>query len=144
MMMKTISDLAAEMRTLADDIEAGRAIVGQTVWRNYADLFEAAAERERAEIEANALAVGGVIEASRNKPSGDAAAIREALGKIRAELWNNTVIAGKKKFALYEIADIALAKPSRNCDRYSHDEAQRDYAMRLAIERKEWRVKNRA
>ena len=47
---------------------------------------------------------------------GNVAKLREALGKLRAELWNNTVIAGKKKFALYEIADLALAKPPRNCD----------------------------
>lgn len=46
----------------------------------------------------------------------DMKAMREALGKIRAELWNNTVIAGKKKFALYEIADHALAAPPRQCD----------------------------
>ena len=43
--------------------------------------------------------------------------LREALGKIRAELWNNTIIAGKRKFELYEIADAALAAPPRNCDR---------------------------
>ena len=42
--------------------------------------------------------------------------LREALGKLRAELWNNTVIAGKRKFELYEIADAALAEPVRNCD----------------------------
>lgn len=48
--------------------------------------------------------------------NGNTAAMREALGKIRAELWNNAVIGGKKKFALYEIADVALAAPPRNCD----------------------------
>lgn len=35
------AQIAADMRQLADDIEAGRAIVGQTVWRNYADRVEA-------------------------------------------------------------------------------------------------------
>ena len=50
---------------------------------------------------------------------GNAAKMREALGKLRAELWNNTVIAGKKKFTLYEIADAALAAPARNCDLYA-------------------------
>ena len=38
--------------------------------------------------------------------------LREALGKLRAELWNNTVISGKRKFELYEIADAALAAPA--------------------------------
>lgn len=33
--------LAADMRQLADDIAAGRAIVGQSVWRSYADRVEA-------------------------------------------------------------------------------------------------------
>lgn len=55
-------------------------------------------------------------------PVGNSAAMREALGKIRAELWNNTVIAGKKKFALYEIADAALSAPPRNCDVGTADE----------------------
>ena len=56
------------------------------------------------------------------------AKLREALGKLRAELWNNTVIAGKKKLALYEIADAALAAPPRNCDKYtSLDEARNAY-----------------
>lgn len=32
--------IAADMRQLADDIEAGRAIVGQSVWRSYADRVE--------------------------------------------------------------------------------------------------------
>ena len=47
----------------------------------------------------------------------NASKLREALGNLRAELWNNTVIAGKRKFELYEIADAALAAPPRNCDR---------------------------
>ena len=53
---------------------------------------------------------------------GNVAKLREALGKLRAELWNNTVIAGKKKFALYEIADAALAAPARQCDVGTADE----------------------
>lgn len=57
---------------------------------------------------------------------GNVAKLREALGKLRAELWNNTVIAGKKKFALYEIADAALAAPPRNCDRYNSGDPVKD------------------
>lgn len=53
----------------------------------------------------------------------NAAKLREALGKLRAELWNNTLIAGKRKFELYEIADAALAAPPRNCDIYLTEEA---------------------
>ena len=47
---ETIADIVAEMRELAADIEAGNAVVGQTVWRNYADRIEAAAKRERDEM----------------------------------------------------------------------------------------------
>ena len=58
------------------------------------------------------------FDAARKRERGDCAKMREALGKLRAELWNNTVIAGKRKFELYEIADAALAAPPRNCDRF--------------------------
>ena len=58
------------------------------------------------------------LEAAHKRERGDVAKLREALGKLRAELWNNTVIAGKRKFELYEIADAALAAPPRNCDRF--------------------------
>lgn len=76
---ETLADIVAEMRGMGN-------------YQRYsgdhahalADRIEAAAKRERGEIEANALAVGGVVEASRNKPSGDSAAMREAL-----ELMNN-------------------------------------------------------
>ena len=70
------------------------------------------------------------IEAAAKRERGNAAALREALGKLRAELWNNTVIAGKKKIALYEIADAALSAPPRNCD-----------VMSLAVARKVWFMK---
>lgn len=43
---ESLADIVAEMRELAADIEAGNAVVGQTVWRNYADRIEAAAKRE--------------------------------------------------------------------------------------------------
>lgn len=73
----TPEKVLADMRALADDIEAGRAIVGQTVWRSFASRFEAALKRDRAKIEAAALEAGGMVEASRHKP--DNAAMRKAL-----------------------------------------------------------------
>lgn len=45
MASESLADIVAEMRELAADIEAGNAVVGQTVWRNYADRIEAAAKR---------------------------------------------------------------------------------------------------
>ena len=53
--------------------------------------------------------------------SGNMAAMREALGFIRAELHNNTIIARNLKHRLFDIADSALAKPPRNCDRFGGD-----------------------
>lgn len=43
--------------------------------------FEAALKREKSAIEADALAVGGIVEAARNKP-GNAAAMREAVKAV--------------------------------------------------------------
>ena len=71
---ETLAEIVAEMRRF-----------GQRHWmhdeeqdiRLYADRIEAAAKRERAEIEANALAVGGVVEAARHKPDPDWKAICE-------------------------------------------------------------------
>ena len=95
----------------------------------YANRIEAAWKRERAEIEANALAVGGVVEAARNKPSGDAAAMREELEMMSA-LFAKGVIC--TSFAntpeemdlieeLYSKVTAALNKPLRNCDLYGGD-----------------------
>ena len=83
--------IAADMRQLADDIEAGRAIVGQSVWRSYADRVEA---------------IG----------TGNIAKLRNAL-----ELSKVAILVAKKKMNLenpviLEVIDDALAAPARNCD----------------------------
>ncbi len=132
----TIADIIAEKRRRAEVIErdcAEKMKRGEMVSdcyarelvadiRREADRLEAAYKREKAAIEADALAVGGIVEAARKRERGNCAKLREALGKLRAELWNNTVIAGKRKFELYEIADAALAEPPRNCDALSAQE----------------------
>ena len=91
----------------------------------YAYRIEAAARRERAEIEANALAVGGVVEASRNKPSGDAAAMREALGAVAELFWEIQGLGrspiSNKAYAVKRKVIAALAKPPRNCDRFADE-----------------------
>lgn len=72
------------------------------------------------------------FDAALKRECGDMAKLREALGRLRAELWNNTVIAGKRKFELYEIADAALAAPPRNCDVGTpHEQADRAFAFCL-------------
>ena len=50
-----------------------------TAWRDeIADRLEAAHTRDCARIAADALAVGGIVEAERKRESGDAAKLREA------------------------------------------------------------------
>ena len=92
--------------------------------RTLDDRIEAAAKRERDEIEANALAVGGVVEASRNKPSGNAAALREALVGLIDGICFHCDLSGDCKGAPCEKmqkAKAALAKPPRNCNLYGGD-----------------------
>jgi len=94
-----------------------------------ADRIEAAAKREREAAEADALSVGGVVEAERHKP-GNAAAIREALEAINCidtrrlkrllcELVEADIPDGgqiNKTISAVDKAKAALASPPRNCD----------------------------
>ena len=134
---ETIADIIEEMRRGTRLPGYWRSCDVNEILQYHADRLEAAWKREKTAIEADALAVGGMVEAARTTAEkssvvGDAAKLREALGKLRAELWNNTVIAGKRKFKLYEIADAALAAPPRNCDKYSHAEALRIWSAEPA------------
>ena len=83
------------------------------------DRLEAAAKRDRTEIEANALAIGGVVEASRKKHSGNAAAMREALLKaivlLQACEWPDDAPMQDITEVMDEI-EKALSWPARNCD----------------------------
>lgn len=124
---ETITDVIAEMRGIR-----------VREFQDYAERFEAAIKRERAKIEADALAVGGMVEAERkcklSKDAsknvadfgqlGDAAKLREALK--RAWLF---VSATRESFAfvhegrierdkLCDDIDAALSAPPRNCERF--------------------------
>ena len=92
-----------------------------------ADMIEEAWKRERAEIEANALAIGGIVEASRKKHSGNAAAMREALVQIVALAKQD-----QPRFAIISTAETALAAPPRNCD--ATTEPYFDIAKRFKVE----------
>lgn len=92
---ETVADIIAEMRALSNPIsDSIIAINGRSI----ADRLEAAFKREKSEAEADALAAGGIVEASRkrvlsktrendnngtavytNDNNGNAAAMREAL-----------------------------------------------------------------
>ena len=102
----------------------------------YLARIEAAWRREKSEIEADALAVGGIVEAARHSP-GNAAAMREALVELRDAARNfcHQILNSKyndimDKYkcrergfpALLDLryaiprANVALAAPPRNCD----------------------------
>ena len=103
---ETLADIVADMRELAADIETGNAVVGQTVWRNYADRIEVAWKRES--------------EATTEKSSrvGNAAAMREALETI------SKCDTSKEEdcYTLYRVCEAALSAKPRNCDALSKDE----------------------
>lgn len=110
----TLADIVADMR------KAG-ALMTAAYMRdllNYADRIEAAWRRERAEIEANALSVGGIVEAARHKP-GNAAAMREALETIHFKVNCLDEECGVDPVEIRDIARAALSKPARNCDRFN-------------------------
>ena len=95
------------------------------------DRLEAAAKRDRTEIEANALAIGGVVETSRKKHSGNAAELREALLKaivlLQACEWPDDAPMQDITEVMDEI-EKALSAPPRNCDRFRDwDSAEAEY-----------------
>ena len=97
-----------------DDIKQFRAM--QRFNHAY-DRIEAAAARmeqhaqNHATRHAEAMAAGNCRDCVLR--GGIAATMREALGKLRAGLWNSSVIAGKRRLELYEIADAAIASAAR-------------------------------
>ena len=112
---ETLADIVADMRELAADIETGNAVVGQTVWRNYADRIEVAWKRES--------------EATTEKSSrvGNAAAMRKALvqvSRIAVEMTRKTITGEPEDrktvdrwaLRLCDIACDAISAPPRNCD----------------------------
>ena len=137
---ETLADIVADMRELAADIETGNAVVGQTVWRNYADRIEVAWKRES--------------EATTEKSSrvGNAAAMRKALvqvSRIAVEMTRKTITGEPEDrktvdrwaLRLCDIACDAVSAPPRNCDVYTVGEALRKYGFPTKIKpwgEKEW------
>ncbi len=160
-----VTDIIAGMRSEADYIEqsakgslkVGRTMAGTpftegdlehaldhaTRIRREADRLEAALKREKAAIEADALTVGGMVEASRkrelftktrktdnsgaaiytNDNSGDRAKLRKALENIAEAFF---VGCDNRHYARltesdYQIINTALAAPPRNCDLFGGD-----------------------
>jgi len=109
-------------------------------FNNVFDRLEAAHKREKAAIEADALAVGGIVEAARKRERGDCAKLREALEIAKKAIcnharanhtcdslaWENSTINANCGDILCAHRDLceaktavqkALAAPPRNCDR---------------------------
>jgi hypothetical protein len=88
------------------------------------DRLEAAHKREKAAIEADALAVGGFVEASRatsekSSAVGNAAAMREALRRCANYLdVDDAGLCKDECDALREVTQSATSAPPRNCDRF--------------------------
>lgn len=122
--MESLSDIVAIMRR-------GTKLPGywmscdlNKILAYHADRIEAAWKREKAAIEADALAVGGIVEASRHKP-GNAAAMREALEAYLA-LWNNGTMNDLDKLRrVVGNMRAALSAPARQCDVGTPDELDR-------------------
>ena len=150
---ETVDDIIAEKRRQADEIErdcAEKMKRGEMVSdcyarelvadiRREADRLEAAYKREKAAIEADALAVGGIVEAARKRKRerGDCAAMREALVSLRDAVrdFRHQIVYTKYNDIMDEYtcrekglpavlalrdaipkANLALAAPPRNCD----------------------------
>lgn len=152
---ETIDDIIAEKRALADGLEremamqkeckelmiahrTAQAIIDSN--RREADRLEAALEREKAAIEADALAVGGIVGAAHGREtltktlenvnngadsdshdnSGNSAKLREAVKAAydKLLLWNYTDRdTARMALVVMNRLNDALAAPPRNCDR---------------------------
>ena len=97
-----------------------------TAWRDeIADRIEAAYKRENAAIEADALAVGGIVEAARKRERGNSAALRNALNLCVDEMCARCRDLAKARgnpapclngCEPVRKAKAALAAPVKNCE----------------------------
>ena len=125
---ETVADIVAQMRGRGED---GR--MDMSLWRDYADRIDAAWKRERSKIEADALAVGGIVEAARTAEKssavGNAATMLEALASVRNWCINKLVGASFQVTVegLLSIVEAALSAPPRNCDVGTAEEQNKRY-----------------
>ena len=120
---ETIADIVAWLRKPREGENAYL-----TLWRDeIADRLEAAYKREKAAIEADALAVGGIVEAERQRKRGNSAALRNALNLCVDEMCARCRDLAKARgnpapclngCEPVRKAKAALAAPPRNCERF--------------------------
>ena len=134
---ETIADIIAEKRLRAAEMEKTLGDQHSFVesLKDDADRIEAAWKREKSVIEADALAVGGIVGATAGKSSvvGDAARLREALEPWIAFAEWLLENAGKDALGVairdngpiirqrLEELRAALSAPPRNCDKYNDE-----------------------
>lgn len=132
---ETIAAIIAEMRLGFDQSWHG---IDREWAHGLADRLEAALVREKAAIEADALAVGGMVEASRataekSSTVGNAAKLREAVKCLMDNLnihlmmpSEHITINRAELEAMVKDCSEALSAPPRNCDVGTEEEqAQR-------------------
>lgn len=143
---EAIADVLADFRQYISNTNIPPEVAETIVC--YIDRIEAAWKHEREEAEADALSVGGVVEAARYKRVGNAAALRDALVKIYREVRSYCIDygAGESHMSLIDrivddppdytsfrdsileidrIVEAAFSAPARNCDKFADAESAR-------------------
>lgn len=143
---ETVEKIVAEMRHCADRCrQDGWGRIGEELG-GLADRIEAAAELER--DEARQLAAIAESDASfarcarcdrpeRGSAPGNAAAMRDALERIRRVCANQDNADSQVREWAEDFADAALAAPPRNCDRYPSCNAAWKAYNAIDIEKRE-------
>ena len=150
-MNETIKHIVAEMRRDCPARHMDGTMYREEDWvytkgtaKKLADRIEAAWKAERERVKADALVVGGMVEAMRREKRGNAAKIREALEGAEKLLDDSSrSMYGVPPHIKDVLARIraALSDPPRNCDVYTVGEALRKYGFPTKIKpwgEKEW------
>lgn len=146
-MNETIKHIVAEMRRDCPARHMDGTMYREEDWvytkgtaKKLADRIEAAWKAERERAKADALVVGGMVEATRREKRGNAAKIREAY-EFAEEFLLDYGTDWKLHNKLCDMLKSALAAPLRNCDLYTVGEALRKYGSPTKIKpwgEKEW------
>ena len=138
-MNETIKHIVAEMRRDCPARHMDGTMYREEDWvytkgtaKKLADRIEAAWKAERERVKADALVVGGMVEAMRREKRGNAAKIREALEGAEKVLYDSSrSMYGVPPHIKDLLARIraALSDPPRNCDVYTVGEALRKYGF---------------
>lgn len=134
-MNETIKHIVAEMRIDCRARHMDGTMYREEDWvytkgtaKKLADRIEAAWKAERERAKADALVVGGMVEAMRREKRGNAAKIREAY-EFAEEFLRDYGTDWKLHNKLCDMLKSALAEPLRNCDVYTVGEALRKYGF---------------